>query len=144
MYENKILFIAPDLNIKNIMDNELNSPRIQELLKNGELLGEYRTPVDEITDINRLSIIDVFRVTHKILSFKWDDMVLKGNVELIPNKYYMDFIKPNMESKDMGWFFPRVIAEGNNDKITKLHLITFDYSIYVSDNKWKFTLINYK
>ena len=131
VFKDKLLFIAPDLKIKEMMNKELESDRIQELLKRNSLGGEYRELITNFNIIYRFMTIDTMNMTHLIRSFRWDDMRLLGDIELLESHKAYDSMKSTMEWEiDIGWFMPRLLMSDRFDTShnKNIFLITFDYS----------------
>lgn len=140
IYKNKLVFIAPNLKIKELMDKEINSPRTQELIKLGGMPGVLEDDVCTLNVADYLTIIPN-RITHRILSFKWDGMELKGEIELSESES-KELFELSMESKDIGYFMARVLIERNNRDILDIQLITFDFyplrwDIKITDSYFK-------
>ena len=128
----KMLFIAPDSNIKRLLDNELKSERFSELLERNSLFGERRDLLDiDLVDasiVRRLTVNSV-DASHRISNMYWEGETLFGRIEIL-STLYSEYIKTAMEEKDIGWFLPRIIflKRDEYNEIDHLHLVTFDFS----------------
>lgn len=64
---------------KDVLSEALNSPTVQEKLRNKTFYGEAGHPLSE--DIKRQAYIDQSRISHIVTSLKWEGNILKGVVE---------------------------------------------------------------
>lgn len=124
--EDAVLFTASSEEVKTEMNAQLESDIIKELLQTKTLFGE-------ILDYNYYHHleIDSRKVSHVLLSYRWDNLILYGNIEILnnmPNGKFL-FITRKTFPHSIIWV-PRILGKKDNagNIINIGKLITFDWT----------------
>jgi hypothetical protein len=129
LYPDRILYNAPNLKMKELITSGINNPYIQNLLQTDSLLGEISAPIYDPRYLSQFIFVNPSYISHRIISFKWDGMILRGDIELLNNELGNRMI-PYMEIEDGCWFEPRTLS-GTTIMLGKtepsFQLITFDF-----------------
>lgn len=137
--------ILQDMNVKNrngrYYDEKdlvpaISDPRILELIKTQNFLGECNHPMSK--DVSRQSVVDISNASHKILKMWKDGKDIKGVIKGTPTdvgKWFNDFVLDGTEVS----FSLRALGSVNNTgrgaEVKNIKIITYDWVVYPSHKR---------